>query len=117
MANTSDLDVEKAEVEQVEDVLNRPQSQAGPVGLLERMQKRNPSLHFLAEVAKMNETELDPQRVKQIERKIDLLIMPALTICYMVRCLCSLLSPVSNFVLALQFYYVYVAKSDMSYLY
>ena len=55
--------------------------------------KKNPSPQFLADVAKMNATDLDPAQVKRIERKVDLLIIPALAICYMVcrpRC-CILL--------------------------
>ena len=84
-----DHDVEKAEVEQVEDVLSGSKfhdEETRPVGLLDRLQKKNPSPEFLAEVVKMNQTELDSQKVKDVERKIDLLIMPALAICYMVRC-------------------------------
>ncbi|KAE9406312.1 MFS general substrate transporter [Gymnopus androsaceus JB14] len=81
-----DHDVEKAEVEQVENVLSRSKfhdEETRPAGLLDRLQKKNPSPEFLAEVAKMNQTELDPQKVKHVERKIDFLIMPALAICYM----------------------------------
>lgn len=88
-SSPNDHDVEKAEVEQVENVLSRSKfhdEETRPVGLLDRLQKKNPSPEFLAEVAKMNQTELDPQKVKHVERKIDFLIMPALAICYMVRC-------------------------------
>lgn len=53
-------------------------------GILGYFLKKNPSPQFIADVAKMNETELDPVEVKRIERKIDLLIIPALSICYMV---------------------------------
>ncbi|KAJ3986294.1 MFS general substrate transporter [Lentinula detonsa] len=77
---------EKAEVEQVEDVLNQTPYQPKELrsgGILNWLQKKNPSPQFLADVAKMNETELDPRKVKHVERKIDLLIMPALAICYM----------------------------------
>ncbi|KAH7878915.1 MFS general substrate transporter [Lentinula edodes] len=80
------LDVEKTEVEQVENVLPRSPYQSkepGPASILNWLQKKNPSPQFLADVAKMNETELDPGKVKHVERKIDLLIMPALAICYM----------------------------------
>ncbi|KAF8909847.1 major facilitator superfamily domain-containing protein [Mucidula mucida] len=45
--------------------------------------KRNPSPAFLADVAKLNSMDLDPKEVKRLERKIDLLIIPALSICYM----------------------------------
>lgn len=82
------LDVEKTEVEQVENVLPRTPYQSeepGPASILNWLQKKNPSPQFLADVAKMNETELDAGKVKHVERKIDLLIMPALAICYMVR--------------------------------
>ncbi|EJD50788.1 MFS general substrate transporter [Auricularia subglabra TFB-10046 SS5] len=44
--------------------------------------KKNPSPAFMADVAKMNEQPLDPKEVRRIERKIDMLIMPALAVCY-----------------------------------
>lgn len=49
--------------------------------------KKNPSPEFITDLAKMNETELDPQEIRRLTRKIDLLILPALSMCYMV---CSL---------------------------
>ncbi|KAF9458833.1 MFS general substrate transporter [Collybia nuda] len=52
-------------------------------GLWGRFLKKNPSPTFLADVALMNATDLDPREVKQIERKIDFLIIPALAVCYM----------------------------------
>ncbi|KAJ4470101.1 MFS general substrate transporter [Lentinula aciculospora] len=85
-ANASNLDTEKAELEQVEDALSRTPYQPEeprPNGILNWLQKSNPSPQFLADVARMNETQLDPRKVKHVERKIDLLIMPALAICYM----------------------------------
>ncbi|KAJ3789806.1 MFS general substrate transporter [Lentinula aff. detonsa] len=88
--DTPNLDAEskaeKAEVEQVEDVLDQTPYQTEELrsgGILNWLQKKNASPQFLADVAKMNETELDPRKVKHVERKIDLLIMPALAICYM----------------------------------
>lgn len=56
-------------------------------GIFGFMFKKNPSPEFITDLAKMNETELDPQEVRRLTRKIDLLILPALSICYMV---CSL---------------------------
>ncbi|KAJ6504899.1 MFS general substrate transporter [Mycena vitilis] len=53
-------------------------------GLLGYFLKKNPSPEFIADVAVMNETVLDPKEVARIERKIDWLIIPALSICYMV---------------------------------
>jgi len=53
-------------------------------GFMGRFLKKNPSPVFLADVAKMNSIELDPAEVKRIERKLDLLIIPALATCYMV---------------------------------
>jgi hypothetical protein len=86
-ANNPNLDVEKAEVEQFEDVLNQVTSpdEEPPrsVSILDWFQKKNPSPQFLADVAKVNETQLDARKVKHVERKIDLLIMPALAVCYM----------------------------------
>ncbi|KAJ3835329.1 MFS general substrate transporter [Lentinula raphanica] len=83
----ADSKAEKAEVEQVEDVFSQapyqPPGEPRSASIFTWLQKKNPSPQFLAEVAKMNETELDARKVKKIERKIDLLIMPALAICYM----------------------------------
>jgi hypothetical protein len=56
-----------------------------PPGYWGRFLKKNPSPEFIADVAKMNDTQLDPVEVKRIMRKVDALIIPALSICYMVR--------------------------------
>ncbi|KAL0575525.1 hypothetical protein V5O48_006448 [Marasmius crinis-equi] len=77
-------DAEKVSVEEIEyhdippedDIERRP-------GILGQYLKKEPSPRFIADVVKMNQTELDPKEVKRIERKIDLLIMPALAVCYM----------------------------------
>ncbi|KAJ6480896.1 MFS general substrate transporter, partial [Mycena sanguinolenta] len=55
-------------------------------GLLGYFLKKNPSPSFIADLATMNETVLDPKEVARIERKIDWLIIPALSVCYMVFC-------------------------------
>ncbi|KAJ7132142.1 MFS general substrate transporter [Mycena epipterygia] len=52
-------------------------------GVLGYFLKKNPSPDFVADVATMNETVLDPKEVARIERKIDWLIIPALSVCYM----------------------------------
>ncbi|KAJ7113689.1 MFS general substrate transporter [Mycena crocata] len=52
-------------------------------GILGYFLKKNPSPNFIADVATMNETVLDPKEVARIERKIDWLIIPALSVCYM----------------------------------
>ncbi|KAL1683548.1 major facilitator superfamily domain-containing protein [Schizophyllum commune] len=44
--------------------------------------KQNPSKQFMDDVVEMNKTELNAKDVKRIERRIDLLIMPCLAICY-----------------------------------
>ncbi|KAJ7600577.1 MFS general substrate transporter [Mycena floridula] len=54
-----------------------------PTGFFSRMLKRNPSPQFIVDVGKMNTVPLDKKEVKRIERKIDMLIMPVLSICYM----------------------------------
>ncbi len=54
-------------------------------GLLGRLLKDDPAPELLEDLARMNETELDPVKVKAIERRIDMLIIPALAVCYMVR--------------------------------
>ena len=46
--------------------------------------KKNPSPEFIKDLAKMNETGLDPKEIRRLTRKIDFLILPALSICYMV---------------------------------
>ncbi|KIY43647.1 MFS general substrate transporter [Fistulina hepatica ATCC 64428] len=45
--------------------------------------KQNPSPQFIADITKMAESPLDPVMVKRLERRIDIMIMPALAICYM----------------------------------
>ncbi|PBL04216.1 MFS general substrate transporter [Armillaria gallica] len=54
-----------------------------PPGFFGRFLKKNPSAAFIADVAKMNTMELDPKVIRRLERKIDLLIIPALATCYM----------------------------------
>lgn len=51
-----------------------------------RIFKTDPDPAFLADLARINETDLDEARVKRMERRIDWLIIPALAVCYMVRC-------------------------------
>lgn len=52
-------------------------------GFFGRLLKKNPSPAFIADVAKMNTMGLDPKVIRRLERKIDLLIIPALATCYM----------------------------------
>lgn len=74
----NDDDLAWADREDVND-LNRAQ------GIWGHFLKKDPSPEFLADVAVMNARDLDPKEVKRIERKIDWLIIPALSVCYMVR--------------------------------
>lgn len=48
-----------------------------------RMLRRNPSLEFIQDVARENELDLDPVEVKKVERKVYLLIVPSLAMCYL----------------------------------
>ncbi|KAJ7493418.1 MFS general substrate transporter [Mycena galericulata] len=52
-------------------------------GVLGYFLKKNPSPDFIADVATMNDTQLDAKEVQRIERKIDWLVLPALSVCYM----------------------------------
>lgn len=89
---------EKAEVEEVEAAVDNDLTWANRddahndldrhPGFWGKFLKKNPSPEFLADVAKMNATDLDPAQVKRVERRMDLLIIPALSICYMVRHFC-----------------------------
>jgi hypothetical protein len=47
-----------------------------------RILKRPPPQRFLDDVVQMNNIELDEDQVKKIVRKLDLLIVPALAVCY-----------------------------------
>ncbi|KAJ7173761.1 MFS general substrate transporter [Mycena filopes] len=69
-------DLEWANRDDVEDLDRKP-------GILGYFLKKNPSPEFIADVATMNDTVLDPKEVARIERKIDWLIIPALSVCYM----------------------------------
>ncbi|KAK1224120.1 hypothetical protein PQX77_012979 [Marasmius sp. AFHP31] len=83
-SSSSQKDTEKASVEEIDfrdDHSVNDEDQ--PSGRLGYFLKKNPSPRFLADVVKMNQTELDPKEVKRIERKVDLLIIPALAVCYM----------------------------------
>ncbi|SJK97011.1 related to allantoate permease [Armillaria ostoyae] len=48
-----------------------------------RLLKAEPERALLDGLAHMNETVLDPVVVKRIERRVDLLVIPALAVCYM----------------------------------
>ncbi|KAK0225436.1 MFS general substrate transporter [Armillaria fumosa] len=48
-----------------------------------RVLKAEPQRALLDDLARMNETVLDPVVVKRIERRVDLLVIPALAVCYM----------------------------------
>ncbi|KAK1234924.1 hypothetical protein PQX77_001865 [Marasmius sp. AFHP31] len=80
----SHKDAEKASVEEIEfrddHSENDEEQSSSRFGYLF---KKNPSPRFIADVVKMNQTELDPKEVKRIERRVDLLIIPALAVCYM----------------------------------
>ena len=54
-------------------------------GILRYFLKDDPAPELLDGLARLNETELDEAQVKRIERRIDMLIIPALAVCYMVR--------------------------------
>jgi len=90
MSVTEKSEKSEVEVQQVERVPSLQWAERDaldvehPKGILGWILKKNPSPQFIADVAKMNETPLDPVQVKRLERKIDLLIIPALAICYMV---------------------------------
>ncbi len=49
-----------------------------------RLLKAEPERALLDDLTRMNETALDPVVVKRIERRVDLLVIPALAVCYMV---------------------------------
>ncbi|TFL04919.1 MFS general substrate transporter [Pterulicium gracile] len=70
----SDSDLSWAE----RDVLDA-ETASGKYG---RFFKRNPSGAFTGDVDRMNTYELDPKRLKKIERKLDRLIIPSLAVCY-----------------------------------
>ena len=89
--NFVDLDKEKGWSEHVEDTtpvetqevqyLGDTEDETNRKGL-RRLLRRNPSVDFIREVAEANTKELDPVEVKKIERKLYLLIVPALAIDY-----------------------------------
>lgn len=47
-----------------------------------RFLKKDPTPEFLEQVAIMNQEVLDEAEVKRLRRKLDLMILPALAICY-----------------------------------
>ncbi|KAH8824645.1 MFS general substrate transporter [Flagelloscypha sp. PMI_526] len=82
---TNNDKAEKAEVlhaEQSKDFNAEHQDLEVHPGFWGKFLKKNPSPEFMADLARMNEMELDPVVVKRLERKVDMLIMPALAICY-----------------------------------
>jgi hypothetical protein len=87
MSSLPSSDPEKVDGAQVENVLSKSSiggnAQAAG-GFCSRILKKNPSPKFLEDLSKMNNAELDPREVKRIERKVDYLVMPALSVCYMV---------------------------------
>ncbi|KAF9024585.1 MFS general substrate transporter [Hymenopellis radicata] len=83
---------EKAEVQEIEAYPNTDLSWAdkpddddetSAPGVLGYFLKKNPSPTFIGDVAKMNTYDLDPVVIKRLENKVDLLIIPALAVCYM----------------------------------
>ncbi|KAJ8085798.1 hypothetical protein PM082_004616 [Marasmius tenuissimus] len=83
-SSSSQKDAEKASVEEIDFRDDHSvNDEDRPSGRFGYFLKKNPSPRFLADVVKMNQTELDPKEVKRIERKVDLLIIPALAVCYM----------------------------------
>ncbi|KAF9020481.1 MFS general substrate transporter [Hymenopellis radicata] len=89
---TPSKESDKPQIEEIEDqrktdlswtTQNDQEDTTRASGRFGALLKRNPSPAFLADVAKLNSMDLDPKEVKRLERKIDLLIIPALSICYM----------------------------------
>ncbi|KAG7096489.1 hypothetical protein E1B28_003919 [Marasmius oreades] len=77
-------DEEKGSIEEIENRDDSSiQDEEGREGWIGRFPKKNPSSRFNADVIKLNQTTLNTKEVKRIERKIDFLIMPALSVCYM----------------------------------
>lgn len=90
---TLDEKKDRVEVEQIErvpeaEIQQWADREAADIekqpGIFGFLFKKNPSPEFIADLAKMNDTELDPKEIRRLTRKIDLLILPALSICYMV---------------------------------
>ncbi|KAJ7746848.1 MFS general substrate transporter [Mycena maculata] len=74
---------EKLEIEQAEYAPKIPKDVVDvdrTPGVLGYFLKKNPSPDFIADVATMNDTALDVKEIKRIERKIDWLILPALSV-------------------------------------
>ncbi|KAF8913629.1 major facilitator superfamily domain-containing protein [Mucidula mucida] len=73
----------KQTIECIEETPGAEEKKRRRWGLLGRLLKDDPAPELLEDLARMNETELDPVKVKAIERRIDMLIIPALAVCYM----------------------------------
>jgi len=101
-ASTPDKEVGPTEHVEIADYNDATRDLDVKPGFWGRFLKKDASPVFLADVGRMNQVELDPKRVKsksvpaevrglrltkhfypELERKIDWLILPCLSICYM----------------------------------
>ncbi len=89
----SKLSTEKADIQELEAYpktdlswADKPDDddETSAPGILGYFLKKNPSPTFIGDVARMNTYDLDPVVIKRLEKKVDLLIIPALAVCYMV---------------------------------
>ena len=88
MTENHKAEIEEVEAYQKDDLswADRPDDddERRAPGIFGYFLKRDPSPTFKSDVARMNTYDLDPVVIKRIERKVDMLIIPALAICYMV---------------------------------
>lgn len=79
---------DKGQSEHIDDVaqLEQPTHDTKPPTGLRRLLRRDPPRDFLQDVAQLNNEDLDQAEVKRVERKIQLLIVPTLLICYIFYC-------------------------------
>lgn len=81
----------KGQSEHIDDIAQLAQpiadiQDARPATGLRRLLRRDPPREFLQDVVALNQEDLDQAEVKRVERKISMLIVPTLLICYIFYC-------------------------------
>lgn len=64
------------------DMADDEKDEVAAGGFWGKFLKKSPSPQFLQDVKRMNGLPLDPKEIRRIERKVDMLIVPALAVCY-----------------------------------
>jgi hypothetical protein len=89
MSSAAPVDAEQVPAHEIDEGLSVAGETSSSHHWYSRFLKQPPSQKFLDDVMHMNTVELDEAQVKRLVRRLDLLICPALAVCYAFYYMCA----------------------------